>query len=78
MLILLKFLKFRQMFTHFRKGNPFTIAAVIPHRQRNEMITHNTANIQIIVQILQSLILKKFMFGVSHGLSGIRRLSPYE
>ena len=34
-----------------------------------EVITHNATDIKIILQRLQSLIVKKFMFRVSHGVS---------
>ena len=40
------------------------------------MVLDNATDIQVIVQVTQSLIIKKFMVRVSHGLSGIRRLSP--
>ncbi len=42
MLILLKFLEFRQMGRHFAIRKTFTISAVISHRDRQKMITHNT------------------------------------
>ena len=63
---------------HFGIRKSLTISAVITHTQRNEMITHNTENIQIIVQILQSLIEKEFMFRVSHGISNIKSLTPVQ
>ncbi|MCE2415234.1 hypothetical protein J4G07_14665, partial [Candidatus Poribacteria bacterium] len=48
------------------------------HRDRQKMITHNTNDIQIIVQVAQRLIVEKFMSRISHGMSGIRHLSPYK
>ena len=76
MLILLKFLEFRQVFRHFRIRKTFTIAAVISHRKRNEVIPYNAYDIQVVMDIGQRLIVKEFMGRVSHRVSGIRLLSP--
>ena len=75
MLILFQLLEFRQVLRHFRIRQSFTISAVIAHRQRNEVISHNATDIQVVMQVAQRLILEKFMFCVSHGLLGIRCLS---
>ena len=77
MLILFKLLKFRQVLRHFPIRKPFTIAAVIAHRQRKEVIPHNATNIQLVVQTLQVSIMKKFMFCISHGYQGISLFNPY-
>ena len=76
MLMLLKFLEFRQVLGQFLIGNPLPIATVISHRKRNEMVSHNPYDIQGVVQMFQRLITKKFVFCVSHGLSCIVPLSP--
>ena len=76
MLILLKFLEFRQMGRHFLIGNPLTIPTVIPHAESNEVISHNATDIQLVVQVAQCLIFERFMFCVSHGLSSIKSLTP--
>ncbi len=76
MLIRLKFLECRQMSRHFGIGKPFTIATVISHTQRNEVVSHNTADITLVMQTLQRVIEKKFMFRVSHGTSNIKFLPP--
>ena len=52
MLTLLKSLKFRQVPAHFRMRQSFTISAIIPHRQCQEVILDNTTDIQIVMQIL--------------------------
>ena len=78
MLILLKFLEFRQMRRYFGIRKPFAVATVISHAQRNEMITDNTANIEFIVEMLQVLIVKKFVFRVSHGISSLKSLTPVQ
>ena len=64
------------MHRHFGIRKPLTIAAVISHTQRNEMITDNTANIKLIVEMLQGLIVKKFVFRVSQGISSLKSLTP--
>ena len=69
MLVFLKFLELRQMLRHFRIRKPFTIAAVIPHRQRNEMVSHNATDVQLVMQTLQGLIMIEFMGRVSHEFS---------
>ena len=66
MLVFLKFLEFRQMSRHLGIRKSLTIPAFISHTQPKEVITHNTTNIKISVQRLQRLIVKKFMFRVSH------------
>ena len=78
MLILLKFLEFRQMGRHFAIRKTFTIATVISHTQGNEIITHNTTDIALVVQVTQRLILEKFVFCVSHGFSRITHFTPNE
>ena len=80
MLILLKFFEFRQVLGQFLIGKSLPIAAVIPHRKRNEMVSHNPYDIQVVVQMTQLLIVKKFVFCVSHGigLSSIKPLTPDE
>ena len=75
-LVFLKFLEFRQMLRHFRIRKTFTIAAVISHRKRNEVIPYNPYDIQVVMEMVQGLIVKEFMRRVSHQLSSIRRLSP--
>ena len=40
------------------------------------MIPDNTTDIEFVMQTLQGFIMKKFMVRVSHGISGIVRLSP--
>ena len=77
MLILFKLLKFRQVLRHFPIRKPFTIAAVIAHRQRKEVIPHNATNIQLVVQTLQASIMKKFMFCISHRYQFISLFNPY-
>jgi len=76
MLILLKFFESRQVLGHFRIRKSLPIAAVIPHRKPNEVIPNNAYDIQVVVQMLQRLIMKKFVGRVSHGLSSIKSLSP--
>ena len=62
MLILLKFLEFRQMSRHFLIGNPLTIPTVIPHAEGNhEVISHNATDIQVVVQVTQCLVSKEFV-----------------
>ena len=78
MLMLLKFLEFRQVLGQFLIGNPLPIATVISHRKRNEMVSHNPYDIQVVVQMFQGFIVKKFMGRVSHGLSSIKPLTPDE
>ena len=68
MLILLKFLELRQMLGHFGIRQRFPIPAVISHGKRNEVVTHNPYDIQVIVQVAQLLIVKKFVCRVSHGI----------
>jgi len=75
MLILLKFFEFRQVLGQFLIGKPLPVAAVIPHRKRNEVIPHNADDIQVVVQMLQGFIVKKFMGCVSHGISSIKSLT---
>ena len=67
MLILLKFLEFGQMIRHFPIGKTFTIATVISHGHCKEVITHNTNDIQLVVQVAQRLIFEKLMSRVSQG-----------
>ena len=50
--------------------------AIIPHGQRNKVIFHNATDIQLVVQTLQGLLMKKFMICISHGTSRITSLSP--
>lgn len=50
--------------------------AIIPHGQRSKVIFHNTTDIQLVVQTLQGLLMKKFMICISHGTSRITSLSP--
>ena len=76
MLMLLKFLEFRQVLGQFLIGKSLPIAAVIPHRKRNEVIPHNPYDIQVVVQVAQLFIMKKFMCRVSHGLSSLKSLTP--
>ena len=76
MLISFQLLAFRQVFGHLRIRKPLAISAIIPHRQRNEVIPNNATDIQIVMQVTQSLIMKKFMFRVSHGVSSIKSLTP--
>ena len=76
MLVFLKFLELRQMSRHFPIRKTFTIPTVISHAESNEVVSHNATDIAIVVQVAQRLILEKFMSRVSHGLSGIRCLSP--
>ena len=78
MLIFPQLLAFRQMLTHSRKRNPFTISAVISHRQCQEVIPNNATDIYIVMQTCQRFIMEKFMFRVSHGLSSIKSLTPNE
>ena len=78
MLVFFKFFKVRQMLRHFSIRKPLAIHAVIPHRQRNEMVSHNTTDIQVVMRTLQGLIMKEFMSCVSQGISGIRHLSPHK
>jgi hypothetical protein len=78
MLILLKFLEFRQMGRHFLIGNPLTIPTVIPHAEGNEVISHNATDIQVVVQVTQCLVSKEFVFCISHGLSSIKSLTPIQ
>ncbi len=42
------------------------------------MIFHNATDIAIVVQVTQRLILEKFMFCVSHGLSSLKSLTPIQ
>jgi hypothetical protein len=67
MFILSKAFQLRQVLGHFRKRKPFAISAVISHRQRNKVISDDTTDIQVVMQVTQSLIMKKFMFRVSHA-----------
>ena len=53
MLVFFKFLELRQVFRHFRIRKPLTIAAVIPHRKRNEVIPYNTYDIQVVMEMVQ-------------------------
>ena len=76
MLILLKFLQFRQMSRHFPIRRPLAISAVISHTQSNEVVTYHATDITLVVQVTQRLIVKKFMCGVSHGISSIKSLTP--
>ena len=76
MLISFQLLAFRQVFGHLRIRKPLAISAIISHRQRNEVIPNNATDIQIVMQVTQSLIMKKFMFRVSHGVSSIKSLTP--
>ena len=66
MLVFLKFLEFRQVFRHFRIRKSLTIAAVIPHRNRKEVIPYNAYDIQVVMDMIQGLIVKEFMGRVSH------------
>ena len=76
MLILLKFLEFRQMGRHFLIGNPLTIPTVIPHAEGNhEVISHNATDIQVVVQVTQCLVSKEFVFCISHGISSLKSLT---
>lgn len=75
MTILFKFLEFRQVLGHLGIRKPPTVSAVISHRKCNEMISHNATDIQIAMQTFQGLIIKKFMFCVSHGMSCIVSLT---
>ena len=43
-----------------------------------EVVAHNAYDIQVIVQMFQGLIVKKFMGRISHGISGIRCLFPFQ
>ena len=77
MLILLKFLEFRQMSRHFPIGQSLvSIAAVIPHAEGNEVISHNATDIQVVVQVTQCLVSKEFVFCISHGISSLKSLTP--
>ena len=76
MLVFFQLLEFGKVLGHLGIRKPFTIPSVIAHRQRNEVISHNATDIQVVMQVAQRLILEKFMFCVSYGLSGIRCLSP--
>ena len=76
MLISFQLLAFRQVFGHLRIRKPLAISAIISHRQRNEVIPNNATDIQIVMQVTQSFIMKKFMFRVSHGVSSIKSLTP--
>ena len=62
MLMFLKTLEFRQMFRHLGIRKSFTISAVISHAEGNEVIFHNTTDITLVVQVVQCLIVKKFVF----------------
>ncbi len=64
------------MLRHFRIRKPLTIAAVISHRKRNEVIPYNAYDIQVVMEMVQGFIVKEFMGRVSHRLSQIRLLSP--
>ena len=66
MLVFFQLLEFRQMLAHFRMRKSFAISAVISHRQRQKVISHDTAYIHIVMQTFEIFIMKKFMFGVSH------------
>ena len=66
----------RQMFRHSRIRQRLTIASIVASRQGNKMIADNPYDIQVVMQTLQRFIMKEFMGRVSHGLSGIRYLSP--
>ena len=78
MLIFLKFLEFRQMRRHFGIRGPLTIPTVISHTEGDEVVTHNPTDIQLIVEMTQRVIMKKFMFRVSHGILSIKSLTPIE
>ena len=49
MLVFLKTLEFRQMRRHSRIRKSLTIEAVIPHRKRKEMVSHNATDVQIVM-----------------------------
>ena len=79
MLIFFKFLELRQMGRHFPIGQSLvSIAAVIPHAESNEVISHNATDIQVVVQVTQCLVSKEFVFCISHGLSSIKSLTPIQ
>ena len=66
MLVFSQLLELRQMPRHLSIRKPFTISTVIPHRKRNEVISYKTTDIQVVMQTVQTFIMKKFMFRVSH------------
>lgn len=74
--VFLQAFQLRQMFRHFTIRQRLTIASIVASRQRNKVIPHTPYDIQVIVQTLQGLIVKKFMCRVSHGLSSLKSLTP--
>ena len=42
------------------------------------MVSHNTTDIQVVMEVFQQLIVKEFMFCVSQGISSIKRLTPFQ
>ena len=77
MRVFIQLLEFRQVLGHLRIRQPLAIAAVIPHAEGEEMVARNPYDIQVIMQVAQRLIMKKFMGRVSHGKSQYHSLTPF-
>ena len=78
MCVFIQLLEFRQVLGHFRIRQSLPVTAVIPHTEGEKMVTGNPYDIQVVMQVAQRLIMKKFMCRVSHGNSQYHNLNPVE
>ena len=76
MCVFIQLLELRQVLGHLGIRQSLPIATVISHAEGEEMVARNPYDIQIIMQVAQRLIVKKFMGRVSYGNSRSHSLNP--
>lgn len=76
MCVFIQLLEFRQVRGRFGIRQPLPIATVISHTECEEVIFRSTDDIQVVMQVAQRLIMKKFMCRVSHGKSQYHSFNP--